>query len=118
MTRATHTHTTQKTWRDTQTPNLHNTHPLPAVPAQHTSRAPPPGSRALTGHMEAPTEAVPRTPLPVGQMTVLPCYLRLFPVLLVGIGFLQPNGNRLGTDPVPNLPNRLNRADILLISIR
>ena len=51
------------------------------------------------------TEAVPRTPQRIGQMSTLPRHLHLFPVLPVGISFLKPIGNRHGTDPVPNLPN-------------
>ena len=52
------------------------------------------------------TEAVPRILCPIGQMSVLPCHLRLFPVLLVGIHILHPIGNRHGADPVLNLPNQ------------
>ena len=41
----------------------------------------------------------------MGQVSVLPPHPRVFPVLLVGIYFLQPIKNRHTTDPVPNLPN-------------
>ena len=58
-------------------------------------------------------EVVPKSPWRIGQMSVLLSHLRLFPVLLVGICFRQPNGNRHWTDPVPNLPNRLTRSGIL-----
>ena len=52
-----------------------------------------------------PFEAVPRTPWPVGQTSVLPRHLCLFSTLLVGICFLQPIGNRHRTDPIPDLPD-------------
>ena len=74
----------------------------------------------------AASEVVTRTTWPVGQMSVLPCHVRvffklchhpgLFSVLLVGICLRQPIGNQHWTDPVPNLPNRLNRSGILMIS--
>ena len=50
-------------------------------------------------------EAVPSTPWPIEQMSILLRDLRLFSALLVGICFLQPLGNRHGTDLVPNLSN-------------
>ena len=39
----------------------------------------------------------------IGQMSVLPCPLRLFPILLVGICFLQPNGNQAWDRSRPQL---------------
>ena len=58
-------------------------------------------------------EAVPRTPCAIGKVSVLPRHLQLFPVLCVEICFLQSVGNPHGTDPVPNLSNRLDRLGIL-----
>ena len=53
-------------------------------------------------------EAVPRTSWPIGRMSDIPRHPRLFCVLLVVIDFFQCFENRHGTDPVPNLANRLN----------
>ena len=39
----------------------------------------------------------------IGTMSVLPRHLRLFPPLLVGIGFPSQRGTRHVTDPVLNL---------------
>ena len=61
-------------------------------------------------------EGVPRNPWPIGQMSVLPRYPCLFPVLLVAMCFLGPIGNWQGTNPVPNLPHGLNRSGIFIIS--
>ena len=49
---------------------------------------------------------------PLGEYLTSPRYPRLFPVLLVGMGFLQCYRNTHGTDPVPNLPNQLNGSGI------
>ena len=76
---------------------------------------------ALSGSIAAQAgihhEAGPRTPCPLEQMSVLPRYPCLFSVLLVGIGFLESIGRQHWTDPVTNLPNRLNRSGIFIIPI-
>ena len=57
-------------------------------------------------------QAVPETPWPIGQMSVIPRYPSLFSILLVEIGLPQPIGSRHGADPVTNLPNRSNQSGI------
>ena len=69
------------------------------------------------GFWLAVTLAACCSPRAIGQMSILPRHLILFSALLVGICFVQPIGKWHETDPVPNLPNQLNRSGIFLFSI-